>query len=605
MAHPTRGYSSHTYDITAVHDVDYEKLTLTFSDASRHGRQTVALGVEPTPSAVQIWESVADSISVHGTGMWESANTLNKMVPALRRLIRSLDDRQVNDLAASTVTLAVVRACIEEFDASYKRSMNKLVGRTLRRVHPNGTALATALANTRYVVEESRVELYDDAEADAIEEAARGLFAEAFAGQREIFEALGYDTTGREWLRVPAEEIIEAASARSAKLRGSPQPSGRRPFLEQIDWALLNPDRFAVKERSRIIGQSMISIGRWLYPERDVLVAGAILQCFAEHTGLNLSVILRSHANDLDMTGEDTGMLFTAKARNHSEERVPVRTGSIYSAGGLHEALRGLTRFARHYRRQHLSSDGEVPELVDRFYVEHRSDASASKLVASGELQNGWRSASFDKHWPNRDLDRLAVGLRFQALRRKVLERVLNFDESGDVHGHSERTKIHYLANVLPEHTLTKHAVAAQDSIIDAAIERYTAVADSDDPRAQALSEADDVVDVVVASCANGGNDPDDPERPCSLGPSACFTCPSGYRTVDNVPGLLAAVQLSEIIRDNDPDEWEKGEAASIHFFASESIKQFPTAVIDRVKAEVDLTPHIVDMTSVYTELRR
>ena len=42
----------------------------------------------------------------------------------------------------------------------------------------------------------------------------------------------------------------------------------------------------------------------------------------------------------------------------------------------------------------------------------------------------------------------------------------------------------------------------------------------------------------------------------------ACFTCPNGYRTVDNIPGLLAAVELGDIIEANDPVEkigWIQG----------------------------------------------
>lgn len=605
MAHPTRGFTSHTYDIKAVHDVDYEQLTITFSDASRYERQTIAFGVERTPAAVQIWQSVAESISVHGTGQWESFHTLSKMVPVLRRLVLSLHERQVDDLSASAVQLKVLRDAIEDFDTNYKRTVNKLIGRTLRRVHPNGVAMATALSNTRYVTVETTTELYDDAEADAIERASRGLFAAVFKHQRDIFKLLGYDTSGRAWLNIPAEDVVAAARKRHPQLVGAAQPSSRRPMLEQVDWALLNPTHFGVKERRKLLGQSMQDIANCLYPQKEVLTAAAILQCFAEQTGLNLSVILRTHVHDLQVTGDDTAMLFTAKARNHSEERVPVLTEHIFAAGGLHQALSGLTRFARLYRRQRLASNGEVPEIADRLYVEHRSKATEAKVVEGNSLQNAWRSKAFDPFWEAKDLDRQSVGLRFNALRRKVLERIVSFDPSGDVHGHSERTRVSYLANVLPDHTLAKHAVAAQDAIIDGALQRFVPVSESDDPRAQALSQSEQVVDVVVASCANGGNDPDDSDRPCSLGPAACFTCPNGYRTVDNVPGLLAAVQLSEIIRDHDPDEWENGEAASIHYYATETLKQFPQPVVQRIRRSTDLTPHIVNMTSVYTELRR
>ena len=69
---------------------------------------------------------------------------------------------------------------------------------------------------------------------------------------------------------------------------------------------------------------------------------------------VKLSVMLRTDASDLVYTGESNGILDLAKARNHSEDTIPVRTGSNKTLGGLVEALTGLTRFARHWRAESL-----------------------------------------------------------------------------------------------------------------------------------------------------------------------------------------------------------------------------------------------------------
>ena len=84
-----------------------------------------------------------------------------------------------------------------------------------------------------------------------------------------------------------------------------------------------------------------------------------MIQCLAQDLGFNLSTMLRTEPSDLTYTGRDQGMLLSAKARNHSEDYVPVRTESMFTTGGLVATLSGLTRFSRHYRAERLS--GGVP----------------------------------------------------------------------------------------------------------------------------------------------------------------------------------------------------------------------------------------------------
>ena len=610
MAHTTRGTKSHTFDIKKVVEVDLDKLTIVYTDAAHAAPQTMRLNVpHVTLAARQVVKAMADSISVYGDGSWESSETLKVATIWAQVLIRRLDDVGISDFSDPSVDLKTLRSVLEPFEASVKRTANKLIGRVLVEVHPNGAALSRALRNTTYMVKETQARLYDDVEADAIEKAAKAVFHDGFTAQRRLLGETGIDVSDREWLRVPATLILDEARERHGEMAGARQPSLMGPRIEQIDWALLNPSRFGVASgKSAVIGETMEAIGRALYPGADVLTSALILHCLSEMSGLNLSVMLRSEPTDLIYTGDSTGILTLAKARNHSEDVLAVRTESNQTLGGLLEALTGLTRFARSFRSEALAQHGETHEVVNRLYVLHQRDPRRSQVLGQQQMHKGWRSASFDQHWPDVGLERSEVGLRFTALRRKALERAVGANPKADVHGHSARTKVHYLANVLPEHTLVRHATAAQDDIVDSALARFTAVSDSSDERASELAQAIDAgpsIDVVVGVCTTGGNDPEEAIKPCSLGLAACFTCPSGYRTADHIPGLIAMVRYAQIIKDNYPDEWENGEAGLLSFFASECLKQFPPAVVRDLEQNADLRSEMVTINALYTELRR
>ena len=610
MAHATRGTTSHTFDIKKVISVDLDGLEIVYSDAAHASPQSVRFKApRVTPATRQVVKAIADSISVHGDGLWESSQTLKVAKVWAQVLFRRLEEIDLEDFGNPSVDLKALRAVLEPFDPGIKRTANKLIARVLVEVHPDGAVLSRALRNTGYMVKESTTKLYDDAEADAILKAARGVFHEGFTAQRKLLGELGIDVSSRAWLRVSAAVIVDAARLRHPELEGARQPSLKAARAEQIDWALLNPRPFgATRGRPVVIGETMESIGRALHPQTDVLTAALILHCFAELSGLNQSVMLRTEPADLTRTGESTGILSLAKARNHSEDTMAVRTESNQTLGGLIEALTGMTRFSRLFRQEHLSMGEDVPEVVNRLYVRHKSEPHSSEILGNQQLHHGWRSASFDRHWPDRDLDRSDVGLRFTALRRKALEKAVAANPRADVHGHSARTKVHYLANVLPEHTLVRHATMAQDDIVDSALAKFTAVADSADPKAVQLTQSlgdGEPVDVVVGVCTTGGNDPDETSTPCSLGLAACFTCPCGYRTVDHIPGLVAMVRYAQVIKDNDPDEWEHGEAAILSFFASECLKQFPASVVKAIEETADLRSQMVTINGLYTELRR
>ena len=606
MATANRGKKSHTYDITEVLSVDLETLTIAYRDVAHAADQQVRLDVPPTPAARQTLWGMADSISVHGTGMWESGYALQGIASTVKRSLLLLDDVGVSDFSEPSLALRQLRDVIEYFDASQKRTLNKLFCRILRRYHPDGTELARALSNTSYMVKESNVELYDDAEADAIHSAARGLFTAAFKAQRDLLTQLGYDTSDRSWLRIPAERIIADARAAAPELVGARRPRPSEPRIDQIRWALLHPSGFGRPGRGRpglVTNIVLDGISKALYPPSTVLTAGLIMQCMAELSGLNLSVMLRTEPDDLVYTGKTNGTLHLAKARNHSEDQFAVRITNNSSLGGLVEALSGLTRVSRHWRATKLVSDsGVVPEVVNRLYVEHRRDCEHAEVLTSQRIHNAWRQPDFDAYWPHAADVARPKGLRFQALRRKALERAITTNPKADVHGHSERTRVHYLANVLPEHVLAKTVTDAQHAIIDAAVARF-AGADAPERLAAAVRSGESA-DIVVSVCTSGGNDPDTATKPCSLGLAACFTCPNGYRTVDHIPGLVATVRFAELIRANDPGEWDNGEASLLHFYATESLKQFPSAAVEAVRTN-DLADQLVTVGALYSEFRR
>jgi len=614
MAHGTRGFTSHTYDIKKVLKVDYDALTIVYTDAAHAAPQDVQLKVfEATPAARQLLDGMVQSLRVYGDGDWESAIALTNAASYGGRVLERLIDLGITDFSDPGLDLATLRDALSVLADTAKRTMNKLLGRVLRKHHLKGGPLAYALANTAYMVKDSATEPYDDEVADAIEQAARGRFTEAYIAQRQVLSDFGIDVAGRGWMTVPATEIIADAHRRFPQARTARPPRYGASRAELIAWCLLHPEVFGHTDGRRQLNPlnaAIADIGAALHPRNDVLVAGLVLQCLADDTGLNQSTMLRTEPTDLVYTGEEHGLLLTAKARNHSEDNLPVTTESMFSAGGIVAALTALTRFNRHYRAAQLAAADadEIPDVVNKIYVEHWRDCQRAEILTTNRIHHGWRSTAFDPHWKNPDIIRRDHGLRFRALRNKSLERGIKKNPNADVHGHGRRTRLHYLAHVLPEHTLVAHATAAQDDIVEQALARFAApVAGATDGVAKELAGIDekDLLDVIVGVCATGGNDPDDTDTPCSLGLAACFVCPKGYRTADHVPGLLATVAFAEIIRDNDPDEWENGEASLLHFYARESLAQFPAALVETVRSATDLTPHILNVNGLYTELRR
>lgn len=616
MAHATRGHRSGTFEIERINKVDRNLLTITFQHAAAYQPQVVRLNVDHTPAAEQMLQAMADSIKVGDNGDadsgWESSVTLKNSVFQATTMLNRLYERGFTTFAESQIDVPLLRWLYEPLQSTHKRSACWLLARVVRDNHPNGIAISRALKNSRFQAEESTPFIYDDAISDAIETAAKGVYTEYFTAQRDLFERLGHDVAGRAWLRAPAQELIDwAVRAHPDVSRpGAPQPSLAAPYEQQVAWALTHPRMFGYIKYNRqgpIHGPKMKEIGRAIYPDNFLITAALIVHCLGENSGFNASVLLQKDAETLTYLGSDHALEHNVKARNKSEDTRPTRLTSIYTPGGVVETMTGLSRFARHSRRQLTTPDGHPAAVVDRLYVEHASEPVEAQVINEFRRDNAWRSSAFDKHWdettagPRRD-----VSLRLSALRYVAQRRAMGEGLNADVHGHTPSTKLHYTAHVLPDHVFNKHATAAQNAFHDDAVAGFTVVADATEGPAVGLAAIDpeQVMDVEIGLCTSGGNAPDGSGSRCGLGMVACFTCPNGYRTIDHVPGLIAAVELGDIIERNDPVEWEQGQASHLRFYAQACLDKFPPMVVGNIKRSTDIVPHILTVTGMYMEMR-
>ncbi|SFK50827.1 hypothetical protein [Geodermatophilus ruber] len=619
MAHATRGHRSGTYEIQELLAVDPDALTITYRHAGAYQPQTARLTADSTPAARQLLQAMADSIKVADNGDsdsgWESAKSVINACWYGKIMLAELAALGFDDFADARIDVPVLRALYQPMSSGMRRSACLLLARVVRANHPNGPAVAAALKNTRFSVEDTNPFTYDEAVSDAIEASARGVYLARYTAQRELFQRLGYAVDGRSWLRIPAEEVIDWARTTHPDVcqPDAPQPRVGDTYERQVAWALTHPGMFGyVKHQRRhdrpIRGQWMADLGDALYPDNVTLTAALVLHCLGENSGYNHSVLLEKSVDSLVYLGSQHALERSAKSRNQTQDTRPTRLSSIFTPGGVIETLTGLTRFARHHRRTLLDTDGNHAPVVRRLYVEHCADPTQAKVLDLQRQQSAWRSnPQWDEHWDEATAGpRESVSLRMAALRMVAQARALNEGLHADVHGHSERTKVHYAAHVLPQHVLNKHAVAAQNAFHDDAVASFTVVADATDGPAAELAavDPDQVMDVEIGVCTSGGNDPESPTQRCALGIVACFTCPNGYRTVDHIPGLLGAVELGDIIERNDPTEWEFGEASRLRFYAQQCLQQFPRMVVENVRRTTDLRPHILTVTGMYMEMR-
>lgn len=612
MPELTRGHRTSTFEILDLLAVDHASLSIVVRHAAANAPETFTLPATDTPAAGQLLDAIAQSLVTasdsDADSRWTSRQTLEKGIWMAAVMLRSLEAQGIDSFEDSRLTVAGLRQLYAPFSSSGKRSACWLLARAVRNHHANGQQLAYVLKNSRFETEDHEAFTYDVEVAAAIEKVGRRVFLDAYLAQREVFETIGFNVAGRAWLRVAADDVIAWATTTYPDVRTvGEEPADAEPLVRKVAWALSHPEWFGYRKHVRqplVRGREMRRIGQALYPDNATLVGAAIVHCLGEHAGFNLSVILEKSADSLTYIGDDEALERSIKARGSAEDTRATRLDSLFTAGGVTETLTGLTRFVRRHRAL-VEDDAKHSPMNDRLYVEHVVDPSTARILAPDRIHHAWRGAVIAKAWTTEAGSTEKPGLRLPALRLEAQRRTMDEGLTADVHGHSEKTKTHYLAHVLPEHLFNELATGAQNAFHDEAIGRFQRVADATNGPAAELAAVDpeQVLDVEIGLCASGGNAPDS-DRRCDLGMVACFTCRNGYRTVDHVPGLLAAVEFADIIEANDPDEWANGQASDLRFYAQESLNAFPRPVVANIAASTDLTPHILTVTGMYMEMR-
>jgi len=617
MAQPHgRSHHSHTYDITGIHHIDEATRTITVTTVSSVTPVTTSFALPDDTSKVslQLFRAAVDSLAVRGEGgNWESVKTLQVGSYLVRQLSVELRSLGVVNVADPSVNLAVLREAVGRFNGSEKRTLNKLLQRAIRDAGHPDPRLPSRLMNTKMQAEDHERETpHSDSEIDAFEYAARAVLTDAIRLQRDLFAELGYATDARAWMQVPAEDVMQAARARDEKrdeahrLAGARPPRAGAPRIDHIDWCLLNPRATAQMTGLHLKGP-YAKVIHALHPPDEVLVSGLILQVLTDNTGVNVSTLLQQTSTSLQPLGEHTGQLEFAKARNHTAGTRVVTFDGFFSTGGIVQLMTALTRFSRDWRSAELKRldiyDANAI-IADRIYVKHVADVRKAQVLTSSQQHNGYRKSSRfttarDEKWP----EGVEHGLRWRALRKAALRRGLTFDADHDVVDHSRGTRVEYLANCLPDAELAVLGAEAQDAIHSEALGKF----EKPEVAARlARAKADgQLMEIGPSVCANNGNDPDDSTRPCSLGLAACFVCPSGYRTLDHAPGLLALQEYTDIVGKHDPKEWVEGEAGVLHYYATETLKRFPQGVVDKARTTMDRDGEMLNIHHVYTEMRR
>ncbi|MDQ0259479.1 hypothetical protein [Sinomonas atrocyanea] len=404
-----------------------------------------------------------------------------------------------------------------------QRSLRTFLARAFPSIREDGEGFRAYLSARSLVVDEPDVAGYAPDVADEIERIAKDWVGRWFIRHRQaVTDGLG--SLPRDWLTVDADRLL----------------GGRTDC----------PAAFRV--------------------ERDDLAAAMVLLALADNKGPNLSTILSYTADSIERVNDDAAFVTGIKARNREVLRTPAPAGGLFSYGGLLEFVTAATRVERHIRNE--------GEDFDRLLFV----CTGKTTVMNGSAVNLW--------WEKATTGlagevSLPTSVSFRRLRKAALLRGKH--KRFQVIGQKPATSRLYLADAVPDVILvpglldTQAKVAAywRQKTSGNPFQDVTGPAPEDAVRA--LSGAEAVMDVGVAACVSNGQSPTDAEKPCGLGPVACFICPNGYRVPETIPGLIAAVEFTDGIRRYEPDEWLSGEAPLLNTLARKSLEQFPQPLVD------------------------
>ncbi len=442
------------------------------------------------------------------------------------------------------------------------RSSRAAVAWALRAHHPLGERLAEQVLGDRLEVQAPAPTLaYTEAITRLIESAARDRFLSRLSMHKSSMQQAGLDTGEHGWLLLSAEKVAAAA-----RRTGGPLANG---LIRYIETGVIEGDDV----------RAAVAV------EADDLSAAMILLCLAENLGPNLSALQSLTARSVIPVGAASAMVDMTKSRAGTSLRVASSGASLHTLAGLGRALVGLTRFAR-ARRRHEAETPEARRHADLLLV-----ADGRRLVMEGLQTSAWGKALAQE---------IGESVTVRRLRETANLRGKRATGRGTVIGHSAKSNMAYLAEGMPAEELARLVVDAQDDIVARAKSAVSRDATAD---AEALSRMADIaspqlVERGVATCVTGAIDPVTEDH-CNRGILGCFTCPSGYRTDANIPGLRATVALTEAIRGHDPDEWATGPARTLNTYATAALGQ-----LDPFNHARDGRTMLAVVAALYNEVR-
>jgi len=493
-------------------------------------------------------------------GRWGSASTVQRGARILQLLQESLAARGVTGFDDPTLAFAHMVEFRDRIGEHW-RSSRVAVAWALRAHHPDGDRLAEQVLGDRMkAVAGPPTTAYDEITARRIEKAARDHFVDRLSRHKHALEQAGVDTSERGWLMLTADEVV-AVSLRA----GSPVAHRLGHYLET---GLADGDGV----------DAAVSVGS------GDLAAAMVLLGLAQNLGPNLAALQSMTSKSVIPLGGDGAVVDMTKSRASTSFRV-ASNGSLHSVGGLSMAVVGLTRFARARRRRAARTPGE------RRHAELLFVADGNRRVLPGPGSTHW-GLSLSRE--------IGEGISTRRLRETANLRGKRATGRGTVVGHSEKTNMVYLAEGMPEEELARLVIEAQNDIVTRSRLAVTRDPEADADRLVEITETDQrlLVDRGVATCVSAAVDPATDER-CRRGILGCFTCPSGYRTDANIPGLKATVVLTEAIRAHDPDEWENGPARILNAYAAAALDQFGPD-----HSAVDTHPVMAVVAALYNEVR-
>lgn len=494
-------------------------------------------------------------------GRWAADVTIKRGVWHVGMLKESLDAEGITGFDDPRLSFGHVFAVRDRIGGQW-RSCRTAVAWALQAFHPDGDRIAEQVLGDRI----ERVlcpptMAYDEAMARRIESAARRRFFDWFSRHKQALHRAGVDTSHPGWLLLTTEEVLAAA-----RRAGSPAADGLARYIET---GAVSGDEVA----------AVVSV------QHSDLAASMVLLMLAQNLGPNLSAVQSMTSRSVALLGEGAVVVDMTKSRALTSLRVATSSVSLHTFGGLAAALVGLTRFGR-ARRAHRATTPQERRHAELLFV-----ADGSRRVMPQPGATAWGRSLAEE-----------IGQTVSTLRLRETANIRGKRATGrgTVVGHMEQTNMVYLAEGMPEDELARLVVEAQDDIVARA---RLAVARDPHADAERLAEVattspGQLVNRAVATCATAAVDPDTDQR-CNRGILGCFTCPSGYRTDANIPGLKATVMLTEAIRAHDPDEWLNGPARVLHDYASAALDQFGPD-----HGAVEIGPVLAVVAALYNEVR-